>query len=132
MNGAHNRSAIGTLVERSSRFTILLHLPGGRHTADVVRDAHITPFAARRTTPTGQLTAPSGGLCNTAVSHFGRPVCCDDSWKPPRHTGPSQTDRARRERAHRVKSSVRQMDWETVTLRPAVRMALAVGDWRSI
>jgi transposase, IS30 family len=39
ITGAGNRSAIGTLVERTSRFTILLHLPGGRHTADAVRDA---------------------------------------------------------------------------------------------
>jgi IS30 family transposase len=37
--GAANRSAIGTLVERVSRFTILLHLPSGRHTAADVRDA---------------------------------------------------------------------------------------------
>ncbi len=35
-----NRSAISTLVERSSRYTILLHLPG-RHTAEAVRDAVI-------------------------------------------------------------------------------------------
>jgi transposase, IS30 family len=40
ITGASNRSAIGTLVERSSRFTILLHLPG-RHTADAVRDSLI-------------------------------------------------------------------------------------------
>lgn len=33
-------SAIGTLVERTTRFTILLHLPG-RHTADEVADAMI-------------------------------------------------------------------------------------------
>jgi transposase, IS30 family len=39
ITGAANRSAIGTLVERASRFTILLHLPGGRHTAEAVRDA---------------------------------------------------------------------------------------------
>lgn len=38
--GAGNRSAIGTLVERSTRFTILLHLPG-RHTADEVAQAMI-------------------------------------------------------------------------------------------
>ncbi len=37
--GAGNRSAIGTVVERTSRFTMLLHLPGGRHTAEAVRDA---------------------------------------------------------------------------------------------
>jgi IS30 family transposase len=43
ITGAHNRSAIGTLVERTSRFTILLHLPG-RHTAEAVRDAVIGAF----------------------------------------------------------------------------------------
>ena len=36
--GTGNRSAIGTLVERSTRFVILLHLPG-RHGAVEVRDA---------------------------------------------------------------------------------------------
>jgi IS30 family transposase len=40
ITGEANRSAIGTLVERSSRYTILLYLPG-RHTADAVRDAVI-------------------------------------------------------------------------------------------
>jgi IS30 family transposase len=38
--GAGNRSAIGTLVERSTRFVILLHLPA-RHTADEVATAMI-------------------------------------------------------------------------------------------
>lgn len=37
--GEHNRSAIGTVVERTSRFTMLVHLPGLRHSADVLRDA---------------------------------------------------------------------------------------------
>ena len=36
--GANNRSAIGTLVERSTRFVMLLHLPHGR-SAEAVRDA---------------------------------------------------------------------------------------------
>ncbi len=36
--GTANRSAIGTLVERTTRFTILLHLPHG-HRAEHVRDA---------------------------------------------------------------------------------------------
>jgi IS30 family transposase len=44
ITGGQNRSAIGTLVERSSRFTILLHLPE-RHTAEAVRDALIAAFA---------------------------------------------------------------------------------------
>jgi IS30 family transposase len=38
--GTTNQSAIGTLVERSTRFVILLHLPG-RHTADEVATAMI-------------------------------------------------------------------------------------------
>jgi IS30 family transposase len=40
ITGESNRSAIGTLVERASRYTILLYLPG-RHTAEAVRDAVI-------------------------------------------------------------------------------------------
>lgn len=40
------RSAIGTLVERSSRFTVLLHLPAGRHTAEAVRDAVVEAMSA--------------------------------------------------------------------------------------
>lgn len=38
--GSSNKSAIGTLVERATRFTILLHLPG-RHDAETVQDAII-------------------------------------------------------------------------------------------
>ena len=38
--GKDGASAVGTLVERSSRYVILLHLPDGR-TADKVRDAMI-------------------------------------------------------------------------------------------
>jgi IS30 family transposase len=37
ITGAHNRSAIATLVERTSRFVILVHLPID-HTAESVRD----------------------------------------------------------------------------------------------
>ncbi len=38
--GTGNGSAVGTLVERSTRFTILLHLPG-RHDAETVAEAMI-------------------------------------------------------------------------------------------
>jgi IS30 family transposase len=44
--GELTRSAIGTLVERSSRFTILLHLPAGRHTTEAVRDALVDAMSA--------------------------------------------------------------------------------------
>jgi IS30 family transposase len=40
IQGPGNRSAIGTLVERTTRFTILLHLPG-RHDCATVADAMI-------------------------------------------------------------------------------------------
>jgi IS30 family transposase len=36
--GAHNQSAMVTLVERSTRYVLLGHLPGGDHTAEIVRD----------------------------------------------------------------------------------------------
>jgi IS30 family transposase len=45
ITGAANGSAIGTLVERVSRFTILLHLPSGRHTAEDVPDALVAAMA---------------------------------------------------------------------------------------
>jgi IS30 family transposase len=50
--GANSRSAIGTLVERSTRFLMLLHLPDN-HGAEAVRDAVIDamqglPAALRR------------------------------------------------------------------------------------
>src|SRR6478609_3049237 len=37
-------SAVGTLVERMTRFVMLLHLPGG-HTADIVQEAMVTKMA---------------------------------------------------------------------------------------
>ncbi|MEV6606136.1 IS30 family transposase, partial [Kutzneria sp. NPDC051319] len=42
--GAFNRSAIGTLVERATRFVMLLHLPDG-YTPTAVRDALVAKIA---------------------------------------------------------------------------------------
>ena len=43
--GKDSGSAIGTVVERTSLFTILLHLPDGRHTAQSVRDALVAAMS---------------------------------------------------------------------------------------
>ncbi|MFJ1793367.1 IS30 family transposase [Kitasatospora griseola] len=43
--GKDSRSAIGTLVERASRYVMLLHLPGD-HGAEAVRDALVAAFGA--------------------------------------------------------------------------------------
>ena len=43
--GSANGSAIGTLVERATRFVMLLHLPHG-HGADAVQEAMVTKMAA--------------------------------------------------------------------------------------
>jgi IS30 family transposase len=53
ITGKNNRSAIGTLVERSTRYVMLLHLPES-HTAEAVRDAmtatiQTLPASLRRT-----------------------------------------------------------------------------------
>ena len=44
LGSTESGSAVGTLVERTTRFTMLLHLPGG-HTADIVQDAMVAKMA---------------------------------------------------------------------------------------
>jgi transposase, IS30 family len=58
--GKHNKSAIGTLIERSSRYVMLLHLPNG-HNAGQVRDALITLFRALPAGLARTLTWDQGG-----------------------------------------------------------------------
>jgi IS30 family transposase len=57
--GKDNRSAIGTLVERTTRYVMLVHLPHGR-TPDVVRDALINTVTALPTHLRRSLTWDQG------------------------------------------------------------------------
>jgi transposase, IS30 family len=42
---AGNRPAIGTLAGQASRFTVLLHVPGPRYTAEAVADSLVAALA---------------------------------------------------------------------------------------
>ncbi|MEG2886621.1 MAG: IS30 family transposase [Aurantimicrobium sp.] len=57
--GTQNRSAIATLVERSTRFVMLAHLPGD-HTAETVRDALIKTMRTLPEHLRGSLTWDQG------------------------------------------------------------------------
>jgi IS30 family transposase len=57
--GKDNRSAIGTLVERSTRYVMLLHLPDGRG-AEAVRDAMTTAIGTLPATLRRSLTWDQG------------------------------------------------------------------------
>jgi len=57
--GASNQTAIGTLVERATRYTMLVHLPDG-HDAEHVRDQLITTIATLPEHLRGSLTWDQG------------------------------------------------------------------------
>ena len=59
ITGRANRSAIATLVERASGYTVLVHLPGA-HTADVMSTALTAAFAALPATLRRSLTWDRG------------------------------------------------------------------------
>jgi transposase, IS30 family len=88
ITGASNRSAIGTLVDRASRFTVLLHLPG-RHTAEAVRDALIAAFVQVPPPLRRSLTWDQGkemALHGEITAALGMPVYfCDKAspWQRP-------------------------------------------------
>ena len=88
ITGASNRSAIGTLVDRASRFTILLHLPG-RHTAEAVRDALIAAMSLLPAELRRSLTWDQGkemALHQQVTAALGMPVYfCDKAspWQRP-------------------------------------------------
>ena len=88
ITGASNRSAIGTLVDRASRYTILLYLPG-RHTAEAVRDALIAAMSALPLRLRRSLTWDQGkemALHTEITATLGMPVYfCDKAspWQRP-------------------------------------------------
>ena len=88
ITGASNRSAIGTLVDRASRFTILLHLPG-RRTAEAVRDALIAAMSSLPPQLRRSLTWDQGkemALHQEVTAALGMPVYfCDKAspWQRP-------------------------------------------------
>ena len=59
ITGTLNQSAIGTLVERTTRYVMLLHLPHD-HTAESVRDALVTTMGALPEHLRGSLTWDQG------------------------------------------------------------------------
>ncbi|TFC32271.1 IS30 family transposase [Cryobacterium sp. TMT2-18-3] len=59
ITGASNQSAIGTLVERTTRYVMLLHLPHD-HTAESVRDALVTTMGTLPEHLRGSLTWDQG------------------------------------------------------------------------
>jgi IS30 family transposase len=79
ITGASNRSAIGTLVERTSRYVLLLHLPI-RHTADATRDGilHVMrelPAELRRSLTWDQGKEMAGHLEITAATGMSVYFC---------------------------------------------------------
>ena len=66
--GAANRTAIGTLVERSTRFTILLHLPDG-HDAEHVQQAIIRKMRSLPKLLRNSLTWDQGSELALAARH---------------------------------------------------------------
>ena len=59
ITGAYNQSAIATLVERTTRYVMLVHLPND-HTAETVRDGLVTTMATLPEHLRGSLTWDQG------------------------------------------------------------------------
>jgi IS30 family transposase len=82
--GKGGRSAIGTLVERSSRYVVLLHLPHGRTAEDVraalTRQVSKLPSELRRT-----LTWDQGRRWQLTYGSARTPTCRSTSVTPTAH-----------------------------------------------
>ncbi len=83
--GAGNRSAIGTLVERTTRFVILIHVPTGRPTAEVMRDGITDALGALSPHLRRTLTWDQGkelALHQQITAHIGTRVFFCDAHSP--------------------------------------------------
>lgn len=60
--GAGNAAAIGTLVERSSRYVMLVHLPGGHHDSDTFAKALTATISTLPEHIRGSLTWDQGSV----------------------------------------------------------------------
>jgi IS30 family transposase len=67
ITGAYNQSAIATLVERTTRYVMLVHLPND-HTAETVRDGLVKTMATLPTHLRGSLTWDQGAEMATHKS----------------------------------------------------------------
>ncbi len=67
ITGSANQSAIGTLVERTTRYVMLVHLPGA-HTAEAVRDGLVATIATLPAHLRGSLTWDQGSEMSTHKS----------------------------------------------------------------
>jgi IS30 family transposase/transposase-like protein len=67
ITGAYNQSAIATLVERTTRYVMLVHLPGD-HTAETVRDGLVKTMATLPEHLRGSLTWDQGAEMATHKS----------------------------------------------------------------
>jgi IS30 family transposase len=68
--GAANQSAIGTLVERRTRYLILIGVFHGKPTAEAMRDAITSTLQALPARLRRTLTMGSGqGTCTTSTDH---------------------------------------------------------------
>ncbi len=97
--GAFNRSAIGTLVERTSRFTLLVHLPGASH-ADSLKDGLLTRFDALPAELRRSLAWDQGGeMCqhHTITELTGTPVFFCHAGRPWERPSNENTNRLLRD-----------------------------------
>jgi IS30 family transposase len=94
--GEANKTAIATLVERATRYTMLVHLPDG-HDAEAVRDGLIATITPLPTHLRASLTWDQGAkmarhkqfsMATDMAVYFCDPA---SPWQPPGNAAPTRT-----------------------------------------